>query len=163
MTTEKQYLAMLREQQRVRTEAWESLKEEERRILLENSPRLRPFYLALEAAKVENPPHVAIIERLGGEGPGFEAFIPGQRDHYGLKAWLRIAKLRDCPIDEWQWTLRLDKYKGCKADYTEIQIGNSARKADLTPQYPHVRQQAIGIIAADGWTILESCANEEGE
>ena len=152
--TEAEYLAELERQQIAFDAAKDAYEAERERLMAEIMPRLAPFEAAINAVLPKQEQCLTIVECNDGSRPGFKAYIPGQREWWASKAWLRIAKWTDSSSDLWQWTLKLHGYQTKNRD-GEIFLGNEGLYRDLKLQYPDIRKQAIDIIANAGWKILE--------
>lgn len=152
--TEAEYLAELERQQIAFNAAKDAYKGERERLMAEIMPRLAPFEAAINAAIPKQEQCLTIVECNDGSRPGFHAYIPGQRDWWASKAWLRIAKWTESNSDMWQWTLKLDWHETKKRD-GEMLLGTQGTYRELKLQYPEMRKQAIDIIANAGWKILE--------
>lgn len=152
--TEAEYLAEQERQQLAFNVAKDAYEAERQRLMAEIMPRLAPFQEAIDAARPVKERCVVIVEGVEPSRPSFKAYIPGCRDYWASKAWLRIAKWTPSGSDLWQWTLQLRDGTSKRRD-GEIFLGNEGFYRDLKLQYPDMRKQAIDIIANAGWKILE--------
>lgn len=143
---EKQHLAERAERRAALENARALLKQEKHRIEQEMKSRLLPLEQEVERCMKSIPTLdvLSIVEKKYE----FNAYTP--RRHYKLDAVATF--LRKEVEGGYQYVLSLRDKNG---DKMNVQIGDRCPCFELRQHYPKLRAQAINVIRASGWEILD--------
>lgn len=148
--TEAEWLSIENERAAKFKEASTAYIAEYNRLMNELQRQLEPFKIAMDSVKPPHPDCIVIVDKT--DDVGFSAYYPGSRKDY--KAWLRIAHWSRSDEQEWQWLLDFDNI-GNNSRTLNV-LGKKGTYSVLKSQYPEMRKQAIDMLLAAGWKVLES-------